>query len=122
MKILWWKDKTKERDSLAIYNAKRLPEMIRTLEENHQWRINQGFKLDPLTTFDRVIHTINFIKRELERDYNENAHIKCEYCEQYFDGWNAHKRMIEHEFQSHKSEIKAYHLAVAYAYIGMVGL
>lgn len=80
--------------NLVAYNAGRIIKAVKTADKNGDYFLTESY--------DSVLHTLDFIKEELERNYNPESNLKCPYCKEHFTGMHAYDHQITHEIKEHK--------------------
>lgn len=102
------------RENLVLYNLDRVKNMILRLEKD------KG-EYDLLHNYDSIISALDFIKRDVERNYNINASLKCDYCDKVFTGWKAYSNQAKHKIEAHPDEVHMFRAIVSSAILD-VGL
>jgi len=90
-------------DNLVLYNIDRVKRM------SDRWMKDKGEFPWPGEDYDSILSALDFIKKEMERNYNPKAHLKCSWhgCGEVFDGWKAHDRLVKHEIDKHPDKCQA---------------
>ena len=96
-------------DNLVLYNLDRLKRMVTRFVKD------KGEFSYPGEDYDSILHTMEFVKGEMERNYNPNADLECGWrgCKERFRGWKAHDRLIRHQVKKHSDKVQAEMVAVA---------
>lgn len=95
-------------ENLVLYNIDRVKRM------SERWMKDKGAFTWPGEDYDSILYALDFIKKEMERNYNPKAHFVCGWkgCKETFDGWKAHDRLVKHEVDKHKDKCQALMIAV----------
>ena len=82
------------KENLVAYNAVRIIKAVKTADKNGDYFLTESY--------DTVLGILDFIREELERNYNPKANLKCSCCKEHFTGMHAYDRQINHELKAHK--------------------
>ena len=80
------------KDNLVVYNADRIIKAVKRADKDGYY----------IGGYDSVLGILDFIKEEIERNYNPEANLKCSCCKEQFIGMHAYDHKINHELEAHK--------------------
>lgn len=98
-------------ENLVLYNIDRVKIMA------ERWTKDKGEFTEftwPGDDYNSILSALDFIKKEMERNYNPTAHFVCSWkgCRETFDGWKAYDRLVKHDVDKHKDKCQAQMIAV----------
>ncbi len=83
--------------NLVLYNLERVTRYVK------DWCNNEGdVRFTSYgTSYDEIMSTLDFIGKEMERNYNVDARQECPHCDAVLEGWLAHNQLMKHMVSAH---------------------